>query len=113
MGSGPISSVFNDGYIAEQYDAFLRDPASVDESWRQFFRFAASIAGTSEASAAGAPGDPAYLKKVASAAKLIDAIRTYGHLAVAIDPLGTQPEGTPELSPEFHGIDEADLSSIP
>lgn len=113
MGSGPISSVFNDGYIAEQYDAFKRDPASVDESWRQFFRFAASLSGGGETKAAAPSGDPEFLRKVASAAKLIDAIRTYGHLAVAIDPLGTPRTGTRELTPEFHGLSEADLAAIP
>ena len=112
MESGPITSVFNDGYIAERYEAFRHDPALVDESWRQFFRFAESLAGVTPESV-DAASDPSLLRKVASAAKLIDAIRTYGHLAVAIDPLGSQPEGTPELSPEFHGIDEADLSAIP
>ena len=113
MGNGPITSVFNDGYIAEQYDAYRKDPASVDESWRQFFRFAGSIAGTAAPGVAADASDPSLLRTVASAAKLIDAIRTYGHLAVPIDPLGTQPEGTPELSAEFHGINEADLARIP
>jgi 2-oxoglutarate dehydrogenase E1 component len=112
MESGPITSVFNDGYIAEVYDSFKRDPSSVDESWRQFFRFAGSLAGVARVTTEGG-SDPSLLRKAASAAKLIDAIRTYGHLAVAIDPLGSRPEGTPELSPEFHGIDEADLSAIP
>ena len=31
MSSLPITSVFNDGYIAEQYEQYQRDPASVDE----------------------------------------------------------------------------------
>lgn len=34
----PTTTVFNDAYIAETYEAYRRDPASVDESWRQFFR---------------------------------------------------------------------------
>ncbi|MBA3644844.1 MAG: 2-oxoglutarate dehydrogenase E1 component [Gemmatimonadaceae bacterium] len=113
MGNGPITSVFNDGYIAEQYDAFRNDPASVDESWRQFFRFAGTLVATTSPGAAAETSDPSLLRTVASAAKLIDAIRTYGHLAVAIDPLGTQPLGTPELSAEFHGLDEGALARIP
>ena len=39
-----------------------------------------------------------------------EAIREYGHLAVQLDPLGTPPPGAPELTPEFHGITEADLA---
>ena len=111
MSSEPITSVFNDGYIAEAYDAFRRDPSSVDESWRQFFRFAESISGVT-ASAAGSI-DEDMLRKVAGAASLVDSIRAFGHLAADTDPLGNIPPGTPELTPEFHGLSEADLQSIP
>jgi 2-oxoglutarate dehydrogenase E1 component len=120
MSSEPITSVFNDGYVAEAYESYRRDPASVDESWRQFFRFAESIgsaviqpgAGTARA---GVPAgvDIALLRKAAGAAGLLDSIRAYGHLAAEIDPLGTRPPGTPELTPEFHGLTDADLDAIP
>ena len=111
----PSTTVFNDAYIAEAYDRFRRDPSAVEESWRQFFRAAESLA------AAGTPGTPAIgggtdeglLRKTAGAAALVDAIRQYGHLAVQLDPLGTPPPGGPELTPEFHGITEADLAAVP
>ncbi|MCX5765274.1 MAG: hypothetical protein NTU67_11730 [Gemmatimonadetes bacterium] len=38
----PVASVFNDAYIAEQYEAWRRDPNSVDASWRQFFALPSS-----------------------------------------------------------------------
>jgi len=111
MSSTPISSVFNDGYVAEQLERYRRDPASVDESWRQFFRFAESIGG---AGAAGTgPVDAELLRITSAAASLVQAIRQYGHLAVPIDPLGSTPPGAPELTPEFHGITEADLRRVP
>ena len=116
MSSDPITGVFNDGYISEAYEAYRRDPASVDESWRQFFRFAESISGTAAspgAVASAGPVDAGFLRDVAAAAKLVDAIRNYGHLAVPLDPLGTPPPGTPELTPEFHGLSEEDLAGIP
>ena len=118
MSSDPITGAFNDGYVAEAYEAYRRDPASVDESWRQFFRFAESIAGAASPAAAGQPSsagqlDPAFLRDVAGAAELVDAIRSYGHLLVPLDPLGTPPEGTPELTPEFHGLTEERLATIP
>ncbi|HMI44171.1 MAG TPA: thiamine pyrophosphate-dependent enzyme, partial [Gemmatimonadaceae bacterium] len=118
MSSDPITGVFNDGYISEAYEAYRRDPASVDESWRQFFRFAESLAGSAPTAAPGQPVpagqiDPAFLRDVAAAAELVDAIRSYGHLAVPLDPLGTPPEGTPELTPEFHGLSKEHLASIP
>jgi len=119
MSSDPITGVFNDGYISEAYEAYRRDPASVDESWRQFFRFAENLGRA--APAPGAPGeapaagqlDPAFLRDIAAAAELVDAIRSYGHLAVPLDPLGTPPEGTPELTAEFHGVTEDHLATIP
>ena len=114
MSSEPITSVFNDGYIAEAYESYRRDPSSVDESWRQFFRFAEGIAGVTGTTAPGiVTADSEILRKVAGAASLVDSIRAYGHLAAQTDPLGNTPPGTPELTPEFHGLTEADLQSIP
>ena len=117
MSTDPITGVFNDGYISEAYEAYRRDPGSVDESWRQFFRFAESIGGTAAPAAGQAPPagqlDPAFLRDVAAAAELVDAIRHYGHMAVPLDPLGTPPGGAPELTPEFHGLSEEDLARIP
>ena len=114
----PIISAFNDGYVAGLYESFLRDPASVDESWRQFFQFARSLSGTTAptaeaAAAAGVTTDPAYLRKVAGAAALAQAVRHYGHFDVQLDPLGSPPLSAAELKPEFHGISDADLASIP
>src|SRR3954471_24173218 len=112
----PTTTVFNDGYIAETYESYRRDPASVDESWRQFFRTAESLAGLTGAGSGaggGARADDALLRKTAGAAALVDAIRQFGHLAVQLDPLGSAPPGSPELTPEFHGITETDLSDVP
>ncbi len=118
MSSDPITGVFNDGYISEAYEAYRRDSTSVDESWRQFFRFAESLSGAAPSPAPGQPPstgqlDPAFLREIAAAAELVDAIRSYGHMAVPLDPLGTPPGGTPELTPEFHGLSEEHLASIP
>ena len=111
MSTEAITSVFNDGYIAEAYDAYRRDPASVDESWRQFFRFAERLGGNGAAVERGV--SVATLRAAAGAAALLDAIRAYGHLAVAIDPLGSAPAGSSELTPESHGVTEAELATIP
>jgi 2-oxoglutarate dehydrogenase E1 component len=108
----PITSAFNDAYIAELYEAYLRDPASVDESWRQYFTLAARLSGGA-APTTTAAFDNAYLRKIAGAAGLVQAIREFGHLAVRLDPLGTAPLGAAELKAEFHGISEQDLETIP
>ncbi|WP_411279085.1 2-oxoglutarate dehydrogenase E1 component [Gemmatimonas sp.] len=117
-----ITSVFNDGIIAEQFERYRRDPASVDETWRQYFRIAESLFGQASATTAAAPGsapaggatyDVAFLRKVAAAASMQQAIRNYGHYAVQLDPLGSPPPGAEDLSPEFWGLTEADLQAIP
>ncbi len=121
MRPQPTISAFNDGVLVEQFERYRQDPASVDESWRQYFRSAESLFGTPAAStpSATAPAasfdrnDVAYLRRVAAAAQLVQAIRNYGHLAVQIDPLGSPPSGAVELTPEFHGITEDDLRAIP
>jgi len=109
MSNVPITSAFNDGYIAGMYEQYRRDAASVEESWRQFFRFAESISGVRGQSTI----DESLLRKVAGAAALLGAIQRYGHLAVQLDPLGSPPLGAAELRPEFHGITESDLAEIP
>jgi len=109
-GHTPATGAFNDAYAAELYDAYRRDPASVDSSWREFFALAESL--TAGAESAGA-ADASLLKKAAGAAALTQAIRVYGHFAVQLDPLGSPPLGAPELTPEFHGITEADLEVVP
>ena len=93
----PITSVFNDAYIAEMYESYRRDPASVEESWRQFFRMAEGLGGLVQQGGAAATGDgaaePERLRKAAGAASLVNAIRHYGHLSVPLDPLGSPPLG--------------------
>ena len=127
MNVSAITSVFNDGFIAEQFERYRHDPSSVDETWRQYFRVAESLFRSDAISApaaaplaaphATAAGESApsvtLLKKAAAAASLQQAIREYGHYAVQLDPLGSPPAGADELLPEFHGLTEADLAAIP
>jgi 2-oxoglutarate dehydrogenase E1 component len=122
--SDPVSSVFNDAYVAEVFEAFRRDPASVDESWRQFFRFASEFGGDGSPHAtpaeaphpspAVAPPEPdqEFARRVAGVARYTAAIRRYGHLAVQLDPLGSPPPGALELTPEHYGVVDADLDAV-
>jgi 2-oxoglutarate dehydrogenase E1 component len=118
-----ITSVFNDAYIAEAFEAYRRDPASVDESWRQYFQTVEALAGlVGGASAQGAAqrdgaaagaADADLLRTAAAAASLVQGIREHGHLDVRLDPLGSAPLGARELTPEYYGISEADLARVP
>ncbi len=108
----PIASVFNDAYIAEQYDNFRRDPGSVDESWRQFFRLAAEFGGGAAAPAASAGPDQDFARRVVGVSRYLNSIRRYGYLAVQLDPLGSPPPGATELTLDHYGITEADLDLV-
>jgi 2-oxoglutarate dehydrogenase E1 component len=44
------------------------------------------------------------LEAVASAMALVDAIRTHGHLAARLDPLGSEPLGDPALDEHQHAV---------
>jgi 2-oxoglutarate dehydrogenase E1 component len=52
------------------------------------------------AEAAPAPADDELLAGVAAAMSLVKALRTHGHLAARLDPLGSEPVGDPALEPE-------------
>jgi 2-oxoglutarate dehydrogenase E1 component len=109
----PIASVFNDAYIAEQYENFRRDPGSVDESWRQFFRLAAEFGGGAPTTASSSSGpDQDFARRVVGVSRYLNSIRRYGYLAVQLDPLGTEPPGAVELTPEHYGITDADLALV-
>ena len=106
---------FNEGYVLELYDAFRRDPSSVDQATRDLFKTWTptdpGAPGLPEPRHSGTPSlDP---DKVVGAVNLAQSIRRYGHLAAQIDPLGGRPLGDPSLEPETHGVTEADLRAMP
>ena len=91
------------------YEAYRRDPASVDESWRQFFRFAEQLGGTrlgrrprslrTRSTFARSPAPRRWsTRSVSTAISPCSSIRS-----------ASPPPGAAELTPEFHGITEADL----
>ncbi|HVZ48070.1 MAG TPA: thiamine pyrophosphate-dependent enzyme, partial [Gemmatimonadaceae bacterium] len=65
--SDPVTSVFNDAYIAETFEHWLRDPSSVEESWRQFFELANRYGGASAPASVATPS-PAPVAAPAPAA---------------------------------------------
>jgi 2-oxoglutarate dehydrogenase E1 component len=118
----------NAGYVIELYEHYLQDRDSVDPETRAFFDRSPDVvaapaaptvpaqgpAGEAEpaqAAAAAAPGLP--LEKIAGAINLAGAIRSYGHLAARLDPLGSPPPGDPGLDLAFYSLTEADLREMP
>lgn len=103
----------NAGYILELYDRYRQDPESVDPKTRAFFdRWQPPSELTSSTESWRSSGQ-IDLNKIVAVANLAQSIRTYGHLAAQLDPLGTPPPGDPSLEPGFYGLGEAELRSLP
>jgi 2-oxoglutarate dehydrogenase E1 component len=117
----------NAGYAQLLLDEYLENPEAVPAEWRELFEQDGELAGTLPGLArllaalprAGSPTavpearraapapeaealrvDDELLGGVAAAMALIKAIRTHGHLAARLDPLGTEPVGDPALDPD-------------
>jgi 2-oxoglutarate dehydrogenase E1 component len=101
----------NAAYVAELYERYRRDPASVDPSARQLFERWAPPDGVSSASPTAITAFD--LQKIVGTVNLAQAIRGFGHLAARLDPLGRQPSGDPALRPESHGLTPDDLRQLP
>ncbi|MFF4116624.1 multifunctional oxoglutarate decarboxylase/oxoglutarate dehydrogenase thiamine pyrophosphate-binding subunit/dihydrolipoyllysine-residue succinyltransferase subunit [Streptomyces sp. NPDC001714] len=97
--------------VDEQWRQYLHDPASVDQTWRDFFAVRASVPAqrVRTATAAGRDGrDDAAVRAVRVAA-LIHAYRVRGHLVADTDPLTPRPAaGHPELDLTAFGLHDED-----
>ncbi len=106
----------NAGYVAELYERYQRDPASVDPRTRALFenwRPQETGSVPSAEIAPPTPADPAFAEKIVGAVNLAQSIRRYGHLAAQLDPLGSTPHGDPSLDPATHNLTEDDLGHLP
>jgi multifunctional 2-oxoglutarate metabolism enzyme len=68
------------------------------------------------APAVAAPGsgpDEQMLQAVHAASTLVHRFRSHGHLAAHLDPLGSEPEGEPQLDPEAVGLTPHVMAQIP
>jgi 2-oxoglutarate dehydrogenase E1 component len=61
---------------------------------------------------AGAP-DEQMLQAVQAASTLVHRFRSHGHLAARLDPLGSEPEGEPQLDPDAQGLTPQVMAQIP
>ncbi|MDQ3171364.1 MAG: 2-oxoglutarate dehydrogenase E1 component [Acidobacteriota bacterium] len=103
----------NRGYVLELYERFRRDPKSVDPETRAAF---ATWQPTDEVAAPASPASPALPASpivFVGLVSLADSIRRYGHLAAALDPLGSARLGDPALELSTYGLTEQDLEQLP
>lgn len=105
----------NVGFVEDLYEQYLRDPESVDPSWRE--KFSAMRYGPAplrpRARAETAPSHAAVeeiLRKQSAVDQLIYQYRTRGHQVADNNPLKLAPPVFPrDLDPAHYGLDEADL----
>src|SRR5438876_10869229 len=107
MNDGQRFAALNAGYLAELYERYQRDPASVDERTRAYFSHTPQpLDGTADQRSLD-------YDKVVGAVNLAHAIRALGHLGARLDPLGTPPVGDPLLDDSTHALSVADLEQLP
>ncbi|MBA4155872.1 MAG: 2-oxoglutarate dehydrogenase E1 component [Gemmatimonadetes bacterium] len=108
----------NAGFVLELYERFLENPESVEASWRAFFENTPP-AFPDDAADGPLPAMGARLaagvdiQHVLGGRELARTIRSRGHTAARLNPLGDVTEPDPALKPEAHGITESELHALP
>jgi 2-oxoglutarate dehydrogenase E1 component len=73
----------------------------------------APVAAPIAAPTPSAAPDEQMLQAVQAASTLVHRFRSHGHLAARLDPLGSEPEGEPQLDPETAGLTPQVMAQIP
>lgn len=102
-----VSSSDN-AFIDSLYTDYKKNPESIDQSWRQFFR-GVEFALSQPAGVEGGPETSGNLTKEFKVFKLIDAYRSRGHLISTTNPIRERVNRFPRLDLEDHGLTSADL----
>src|SRR4051812_24832733 len=110
MGPWEGFSGVNRGYVLELYERFRTDPGSVDPATRAIFE---QWTPPQETETTAAPVGGVPVQVAVQAVNLAQSIRRYGHLAAALDPLGSTPPGDPSLLAATHGVSDAELRQLP
>ncbi|MBX3070602.1 MAG: 2-oxoglutarate dehydrogenase E1 component [Thermomicrobiales bacterium] len=106
----------NAGYVLDLYDRYLENADSVGPEWRTYFQaFTPTLPASNGAVAPPQTQSAApalAVEKIVGGSELVGAIRDYGHLAARLDPLGSEPPGSPDLDPANYGLSDADLAAM-
>jgi len=102
-------------YFADLYDQYLKNPDSVEPSWRAFFQgydFGAESYGLNGEIVEGVETQiPEQVQKEFQVVKLIDGYRNRGHLFTKTNPVRARRKYAPTLEIENFGLSKSDLSS--
>ena len=98
-------------YIEEQYERYRRDPTAVATDWAAFFA-GVDLAEVRPAGGRAVGAEPAGVDRDTSGGifGLVQHYRVQGNLGARLDPLGSEPEGSPLLDPVQLGFSAADLA---
>jgi 2-oxoglutarate dehydrogenase E1 component len=103
-------------YFADLYDQYLKNPDSVEPSWRAFFQgydFGSENYGFNEEIVEGVTTQiPEQLQKEFQVVKLIDGYRTRGHLFTKTNPVRERRKYEPTLEIENFGLTLTDLDKV-
>jgi 2-oxoglutarate dehydrogenase E1 component len=105
VGTGDVSAIEN---LFQQY---LKDPNSVDASWRDFFR-GFEFARANYDTETGGSGIPENVAKEFKVIGLIGGYRQRGHLFTKTNPVRQRRAYKPDLSLENFGLNEKDLDTV-
>ena len=126
--AGSLLSGSNADYLEAIYEAYLRDPQSVDPHWRDYFErlprvngydietahseIRAAFVQTGRSLRPAAVGTQDHEAKQMRVLQLINAYRFLGHERADIDPLHLYPApDIDELTLGYYGLDESDLDT--
>ena len=102
-------------YFAELYDQYLKNPDSVEPSWRAFFQgydFGSENYGMKGEIVEGVSAQiPEHLQKEFQVVNLIDGYRSRGHLFTKTNPVRERRKYAPTLELANFGLSEADLDT--
>ena len=103
-------------FFAELYDQYLKDPDSIEPSWKAFFQgydFGAENYGLDGEIIEGVSTQvPEQIHKEFQVVKLIDGYRSRGHLFTKTNPVRERRKYTPTLDIENFGLTEKDLDTV-
>ncbi|MGS2727483.1 2-oxoglutarate dehydrogenase E1 component [Psychroserpens sp. BH13MA-6] len=103
-------------YFADLYDQYLKNPDSVEPSWRAFFQgydFGSESFGTDGEVVEGVSTQiPEHVQKEFQVVKLIDGYRSRGHLFTRTNPVRERRKYAPTLDIENFGLAQDDMDTM-
>ena len=102
-------------FFADLYDQYLKDPDSVEPSWRAFFQgydFGSNKLFQGEIVEGVTSQIPDHVQKEFNVINLIDGYRSRGHLFTRTNPVRDRRSYNPSLAIEHFDLSNEDLDTV-